>query len=73
MTKKELYRKMKKMSLLASKMWALDAEISKELEETYGFSDCDLYDSGGIDMAELESGSDVAKELMDRLFGEGKW
>ena len=54
MTKKELYRKMKKMSLLASKMWALDAEISKELEETYGFSDCDLYDSGGIDMAELQ-------------------
>ncbi len=69
MTNNQLYRKMKKLSKIANDMWNLSAEIEQEFVNR-GIPDTEFRDSGGISIEELEAGSDVADEIMERFFGE---
>lgn len=69
MTNNQLYRKMKKLSKLANDMWNLSAEVEQEFVNR-GIPDTEFRNSGGISIEELEAGSDVADEIMERFFGE---
>ena len=69
MTNNQLYRKMKKLSKIANDMWNLSAEIEQEFVNR-GIPDAEFRNSGGISIEELEAGSDIADEIMERFFGE---
>lgn len=69
MTNNQLYRKMKKLSKLANDMWNLSAEVEQEFINR-GIPDSEFRDSGGISIEELEAGSNIAEEIMERFFGE---